>query len=65
MAKDKSRATADPDAPADAIQATGVIPLGIDHLQGIFLVLIFGLLASLLVFLAERFCSRALGFRGD
>nr|XP_027214737.1 glutamate receptor-like [Penaeus vannamei] len=65
MAKDKSRATADPDAPADAIQATGVIPLGIDHLQGIFLVLLFGLLASLLVFLAERFCSRALGFRGD
>ncbi|XP_063598936.1 uncharacterized protein LOC134775381 [Penaeus indicus] len=65
MEKEKSGANADADSPEDAIQTTGVIPLGIDHLQGIFLVLIFGLLASLLVFLAERMCSRALGFRGD
>lgn len=65
MEKEKTGANADPDSPEDTMQTTGVIPLGIDHLQGIFLVLIFGLLASFLVFLAERFCSRALGFRGD
>ncbi|XP_068202878.1 glutamate receptor ionotropic, delta-2-like [Palaemon carinicauda] len=38
--------------------SNGVIPLGIDHLQGAFIILTFGCLLSLLAFILEIRCSR-------
>ncbi|ROT78016.1 Variant Ionotropic Glutamate Receptor [Penaeus vannamei] len=38
-----------------ATTATGVIPLSLDHVQGIFFILFFGWLLSMLVFFAEVF----------